>query len=1148
MTVYFWGVDDLRPGSSKHTVALTAETPPEVLAAAQDPANGFGKYILVRELGHGGMGVVYLAWQGDLRRWVALKFIRGIEGADELARFEREARTAAALVHPNIVPVYEVGALDGKHYYSMMFVRGRSFDAVLKAKPSLRDAVDWLCQALLAVDYANLQGVIHRDIKPANLLLGDDGRVYVMDFGLARFQKPGSSLTASGFAVGTPQYMSPEQASGRIHGIDGRCDVYSFGAALYEIITGRQPFDGTNIDILLSVISTDPVAPRRLNPSIPSDLETVCLRAMDKEPARRYASCRDLADDLRRWLDGDPILARPAGAVSKAIRRIRKHKLLTAALSLAAVAGFAALGFFAYAQLVARRAAEQQSSTLETRKELDQIRLRVQAAAQRIDRWDENLLKPAFDVTATWPQLRDAIKEIEELRGSRRDLPEADFAIGKALRRLGDPEGAIARFTAALEGAPDFGPALYERGRARLDKALARTAAMRDAPRDFIEEFQRSGVPAEVRADLQRARQLGNIGADQVVLADALLASVARDHDHAIELCSGAISKGSTDADFFVVRGQARVILAASIAKLDQARACLGLAIGDLLRAADIRRSDYDVHNDLAYAYYVEAWCLGDGGVDSRPSVLRGSLVAGRMRVIRPADTRAAWRELELQEHGIEYELNHSGDIGPFARRSTELLDELEKLGADPRDVKFQRATLECWIAQAEFRVGSNPRERIDRAIKLFEEVHGDHPNLVGSIANYAAMLSLRMRTRMESGDYAIEDDYRRGMALFDKLTRPLKILVELPARANLHEMYATSLEARGLDPSPAIDAGVADLRVCARHLPDTPVPWSNLGNALTKRAERKASRGGDPADDLAEALAALDHALRVKPDLANAYNLRGGVHRMLGELAANRGDDPSASMRAALADYGKAIDLSPDFIDARINRGVLYFEGAQQLMAAGEDPEPMLRLSQADNEAAVKAAPTSAVAWLNLGLDHSIRAAWLVRRKIDPGSELDLAEKAITKSLECNPNYLDARMELAGVFGTRGDARALAGDDPLPDIRRSIAEYTKVLEKAPEHIHALNNRATIWNDLGKRTTGDDARKAFDAAVVDLSAVLRLKPDHWRALANRSVSWKGLGEWARAADDLEAAVKINPAIEKRFRPEINRLRKLAGEQ
>lgn len=318
-------------------------------SATQTPAQ-LGDFRIVREVGRGGMGVVYEAEQISLKRKVALKVLRfGVTAdADVMQRFQREAETVAHLHHTNVVPIHAVGCEQGVHYYAMQFIEGRSLAEVLEdvdREPSVREGtVDfkeiagWTLQAAEALAHAHHRGVIHRDIKPSNLILDPEGTVWLTDFGLAK-RADEVTMTAAGVVMGTPRYMSPEQAAAAKQPVDHRTDIYSLGATLYELATGKPVFDSqTPQGVITQILNAEPIRPRILQGKLPRDLETIILKCLAKEPAKRYQNARDLADDLRAYMDNRPIRARRASIVERTVRWARKHQRSTTISAVSVVA------------------------------------------------------------------------------------------------------------------------------------------------------------------------------------------------------------------------------------------------------------------------------------------------------------------------------------------------------------------------------------------------------------------------------------------------------------------------------------------------------------------------------------------------------------------------------------------------------------------------------------------------------------------------------------------------------------------------------------------------------------------------------------------------------------------------------------------
>jgi len=522
------------------------------------------RYEIRKLIGQGATAMVYDAWDRELKRPVALKLLRESAAMSETARarFRREAQVAAGLSHPNIVAVHDAGERRGQLYLVMELVEGRPFgDAARDAAVDLKAKLALLEQVSRGVAAANTGGIVHRDLKPANILVTLSGVAKVSDFGLAHLVESSTELTKTGATLGTPLYMSPEQVEGKSE-ITPRTDVYALGAMLYELLGGRPPYVGeTMMEIYAKVVRDDPVPLRRLDSHVHPDLETIAMRAIEKNPALRYPTAQDFAEDLRRHLDGEPVLARPVPAVVRWVRRILRRPAVPVAVAASALAVILASGGAAAIAMRKREREEAREGLARTaaanersRREREIRELAEKSALALLETARPELeaaSRALYDARETneslVKHLDTARRLVEEAVGRGPQLAPAHYLLGRLQEIAGQEIGAEANTRKAIEIDPDFSPARYQLGRLLLARAgklqLSADPRDRDAQKPAIER-----LAGEAAREIERALTGGHGFEDPLhrAIAQGLLARAAGDDDQARKIVAGGLQKFPT--------------------------------------------------------------------------------------------------------------------------------------------------------------------------------------------------------------------------------------------------------------------------------------------------------------------------------------------------------------------------------------------------------------------------------------------------------------------------------------------------------------------------------------------------------------------------------------------------------------------------
>ncbi|MEK7865366.1 MAG: protein kinase, partial [Planctomycetota bacterium] len=858
----------------------------------------------------------------------------------------------------NIVQVYDAKQDGNVHYFTMRLVDGLPLSHLTKGKGlPPRRALEIARKVALALDYAHARGVIHRDVKPANILIDSAGEPHVADFGLAKDLSPlppGSSeagLTVQGSALGTPSYASPEQVGADSARIDARTDVYGLGATLYEMLTGRPPFVGDSVfTIVADVLGREPDPPRAVNANLHRDIETICLKAMEKDPARRYATAADLAEDVRRYLEGEPIFARPVSGPERLWRKAARHRAVVIPSVAAVLIAAGWWGWWAWSASEREEASRRVAHAEEALGKAERVS-RVLARWSRLAEDLRRLEAAAYDGSLSADERRKRTEEpllrvaafVAETPADSSSQSAASALAGWARWLSGDEPGGLAEMRRAASIDPDVPFASLYEGLARLTRLVESLTLPRV---EGTPSGGRAVAPPPETAEQGKERE------NVVRLLDRARAASVWGKEGA-EGLGAAIDALSAMRDGDWARAEAGLSRALETPDLRMAES------GLLLARARVRylRGEFDAaQEDLAH-------------------VLRA----------RPESAEAYKALAEVKLGQVARLSVTGGDLGTQLRVAIDALGQtLQRAPQDAHAFKIRAYAYRTLGIEESLR-GKDPRptwklalDDLDEAIRLARgnaDALGDRGVLRQKLAEWMAAHGLDSAETLALGEKDLSKAIEFDPANVSVLVNRGSILLERAERE----------AAGGADPLPTLEKALADLSKAIQLNPRESRALNNRGLVHYRVGLRAVSRGADPLDSFRKALAEFDASLAVEPGFVFALNNRGLVGRDLGEWQAAHGADPREAWDAAVAALDAAIARSPDYPLAYQNRGDVHWKRGEWEMGRGEDAGEWFLRAEGDYGRVLALNPEHHGAFNSRASGRWRMAEWEMRSGKDP-------------------------------------------------------------------------------------------------------------------------------------------------------------------
>ena len=1002
----------------------------------------FGHYEIAGKLGSGGMGIVYKAYDPALKRFAALKLIR-TENPDHALRFVNEARAQARVQHENVCQVYEVGEVDGKKYIAMQFIEGQSLSAASKDM-STEVKVKVIKQIAEALHAAHKHGLIHRDVKPSNIMLelteGNESKPYVLDFGLARDQEtPG--LTRTGVAVGTPYYMAPEQVSGERDHLDRRTDVYGLGATLYELLSGTPPYKGkSGTEILLQILKDDPLPLHKVAPKIPHDLETIVMKCLERDPSRRYESSKALADDLQRYLDGDPLAATPISWSYRLVKRARKNRLAAAITIAAAIITLILVSSFIWVQWQNKLQAEYAREFGDEVKNIQSVLPNIYTA-------------PIHDVRPEIAAVRNRLRKMEERvkQGGRAAQAPGNNALGQGYLALGEIEKARTHLEKAWNSGYQLPSTAYALGQTMGLLYQEKLKEVSNNSDETIRKRMKQQYEKEYKEPAVLYLKKAERSIESPAYVEGLIALYEERFDDALKKAKEVYAKSRWSYEAKVLEGNVLASLAdkkhevgdykGAIQECDRAGQAYFIA-SELGRSrADIYLSDCERWvTTLKAQSYTDASPL--------PSLQKGEEACNKAIQINPDNPKPYLRKANLYERTGRYQMySSSEDPRNYTKKAIEFaLNAMEK---DPHSWETHEAFLEANVLAGEYEVrhGIDARNSLNegirhgnQALKIKENIPAVFSTLGLAYSTLGEFESLNGKNPIPYLEKSIQE-YRKNEQFND--------ISEGGQIGTAYWYIAQYQSEQGVDPSDSYRKGIEEYEKFLKQSPDDPYTLYNLATIHHDQASYEMLLGKDPMPSFRKALDLRQKALKFIPNNTYILNGIGNGYARMSEYLVSQGKDATFEMDESRKFLKASSQVDPNYYLPYSNLGVLELAIAQQAINQGRSPLPYFDAARNTYQKSIECHKEEWDTYRAMADVYRLQAEWEIQQKRS-------AKKTITKGMEWADKALTMSNESPYVVSVRGVLFLLYARQEMDPAQRdryassAVATLEKVLKINP--------------------------------------------------------------------------------------------------